>query len=109
MVAATAAALGALAYTLLTGAEVPTVRSCIAALLILVALAMGRDALTLRLVAFGALVVLIFWPEAMAGPSFQLSFAAVATIVIIHEMPIVMRFTQVREEQWTCNGFVPVT
>ena len=32
--AATAAALGALAYTLLTGAEVPTVRSCIAALLI---------------------------------------------------------------------------
>ena len=99
VVAAAAAALGALAYTLLTGAEVPTVRSCIAALLILVALAMGRDALTLRLVAFGALVVLIFWPEAMAGPSFQLSFAAVATIVIIHEMPVVMRFTQIREEQ----------
>ncbi len=99
VVAAAAAALGALAYTLLTGAEVPTVRSFIAALLILVAFAMGRDALTLRLVAFGALVVLIFWPEAMAGPSFQLSFAAVATIVIIHEIPVVQRFTQIREEQ----------
>ncbi len=98
VVAATAAASGALAYTLLTGAEVPTVRSCVAALLILVALAMGRDALTLRLVAFGATIVLIFWPEAMAGPSFQLSFAAVATIVVIHEMGFVRRLTESREE-----------
>lgn len=98
VVAAAAAALGAIAYTLLTGAEVPTVRSCVAAILVLVALAMGRDALTLRLVAFGATVVLIFWPEAMAGPSFQLSFAAVATIVVIHEMDIVRRLTESREE-----------
>jgi competence protein ComEC len=98
VVSAGAAALGALAYTLLTGAEVPTVRSCIAALLVLVALAMGRDALTLRLVAFGAMVVLVFWPEAMAGPSFQLSFAAVATIVIIHDMPVMKRLTESREE-----------
>jgi competence protein ComEC len=96
--AAAAAAFGAVAYTLLAGAEVTTVRSCIAALLVLVALAMGRDALTLRLVAFGALVVLLFWPEAMAGPSFQLSFAAVATIVILHEMPVIKRFTQSRDE-----------
>ena len=96
--AAAAAAFGAVAYTLLAGAEVPTVRSCIAALLVLVALAMGRDALTLRLVAFGALVVLLFWPEAMAGPSFQLSFAAVATIVILHELPAMKRFAQSRDE-----------
>ena len=96
--AAAAAAMGALAYTLLTGAEVPTIRSCIAALLVLVALALGREALTLRLVAFGALIVLLFWPEAMAGPSFQLSFAAVATIVILHELPLVKRFTERREE-----------
>ncbi len=96
--AAAAAATGALAYTLLTGAEVPTIRSCIAALLVLVALALGREALTLRLVAFGALCVLLFLPEAMAGPSFQLSFAAVATIVVIHELPVVKRFTERRDE-----------
>jgi competence protein ComEC len=98
VVAAATAAIGALACTLLTGAEVPTVRSCIAAILILIALAMGRDALTLRLVAFGALIVLIFWPEAMAGPSFQLSFAAVATIVVMHDLPVVKRFTERRDE-----------
>lgn len=100
LIAASGAALGALAYTLLAGAEVPTVRSCIAALLVLAALALGRDALTLRLVAFGALVVLLFWPEAMAGPSFQLSFAAVATIVILHDLPWMKRLAERREESW---------
>jgi competence protein ComEC len=83
--AALAAALAAIGYTLLTGAQVPTVRSCIAALMILVALGMGRDALSLRLVAFGATVILVFWPEALAGPSFQLSFAAVSTIIVLHD------------------------
>lgn len=98
LIAGSGAALGALAYTLLAGAEVPTVRSCIAALLVLAALALGRDALTLRLVAFGALVVLLLWPEAMAGPSFQLSFAAVATIVILHDLPWMKRLAERRDE-----------
>jgi competence protein ComEC len=98
VIAAATAALAALAYTLLTGAEVPTVRSFIAAVLILIALALGRDALTLRLVAFGALMVLIFWPEAISGPSFQLSFAAVATIVVMHDLPFIRRLTERRDE-----------
>ncbi len=83
--AACAAAIAAIGYTLLTGAQVPTLRSCVAALMILAALALGRDALSLRLVAFGAAVILLFWPEALAGPSFQLSFAAVATIIVLHD------------------------
>ncbi len=97
LVAAGSAAAVAVAYTLLTGAEVPTVRSCVAALLILVALAMGRDALSLRLLAFGALFILLFWPEALAGPSFQLSFAAVTTIVVLHDLPWVQRITDTTE------------
>jgi competence protein ComEC len=90
--AAAAGALAAIGYTVLSGSEVPTVRSCIAALLILTALAMGREALSLRLIAFGALLVLLFWPESLAGPSFQLSFAAVTTIVVLHESHSVRKF-----------------
>lgn len=101
IIAAAFAALGAIGYTLLAGSEVPTVRSCIAALLVLVALALGRDALTLRLVAFGATVVLLFWPETMSGPSFQLSFAAVATIVILHESRWMKQWTERREEPFS--------
>lgn len=97
-IAAGAGALAGIGYTLLTGAEVPTVRSCIAALLVLAGIAAGRDAITLRLVATGAVVVLLIWPEALIGPSFQLSFAAVTAIVIVHETPAIRSLLERREE-----------
>ena len=98
-----AAAVGAIAgisYTLLTGAEVPTVRSCAAAMLVLIALAMGRDALSLRMVAMAAVFVMLLWPESVVGPSFQMSFAAVIAIVAFHSSEPVKRFLAAREESW---------
>jgi len=100
VVAAGAGALAGIAYTLLSGAEVPTVRSLVAALLVLLGLALGREAMTLRLVAAGALAVLLVRPEALAGPSFQLSFAAVTAIIALHEQPRVRAFLARREEAW---------
>jgi competence protein ComEC len=98
MIAAGAGAAAAIGYTLLSGAEVPTIRSCVAALLVLGALALGREAVTLRLVAAGAFAVLILWPESLAGPSFQLSFAAVTAIVALHEHPWVRQALMKRDE-----------
>lgn len=98
LIAAGSGAMAGIAYTLLTGAEVPTVRSCVAALLVLVALAMGREAITLRLVAAGAIFVMIFWPESIMGPSFQLSFAAVTAIVALHRQPRVRSWFARREK-----------
>lgn len=91
-------AAAGIGYTLLTGAEVPTVRSCIAAVLVLIGLAIGREAVTLRLVATGALFVMFAWPESVIGASFQLSFAAITTIVALHDAPLVQRLTLRREE-----------
>jgi competence protein ComEC len=104
MIAAGAGALGGIGYTLLTGAEVPTVRSCIAALLVLGAMAMGREAITLRLVATGALIVLLFWPEALVGPSFQMSFTAVMALVALGELPAFRSFAMARDEPWWRRG-----
>lgn len=100
VIAAACAALAAFAYTLLTGAEVPTIRACVAALLVLVALMMGRSAITLRMVAAGALFVLVFWPESLVGPSFQLSFAAVTAIIALHDHPRIKAIFMLREESW---------
>lgn len=97
-IAAAAGALAGAGYTWLAGAEVPTLRSLIAALLVLVALLMGREALTLRLVAAGALAVLVWRPESLVGPSFQLSFAAVTAIIALHESPAIQRFFARRAE-----------
>ena len=98
LVAAAAAAAAGIGYTLLTGAQVPTVRSCVAAVLILAGIALGRDAISIRLIAAGALVVLLFRPEALAGPSFQMSFAAVTAIVALHSTAWSRRLFQRREE-----------
>ena len=101
LVAAGVAALAGVAYTLLTGAEVPTVRSCVGAVLVLIALALGREPLSLRLVAVAAMFVLLLWPESLAGPSFQMSFAAVIAIVALHGSAPVRAFLAPREEGWT--------
>lgn len=98
LIAAGAGAVAAIGYTILTGAEVPTVRSCVAALLVVAALMLGREAITLRLVAAGAVVVLLAVPESLAGPSFQLSFAAVAAIIALHEQPNVKSWFASRDE-----------
>jgi competence protein ComEC len=100
LIAAGAGAAAGIGYTLLSGAEVPTVRSCVAALLVLAGIALGREAMTLRLVAAGALVVLLARPEAVVGPSFQLSFAAVTAIIAFHDHPRVRALTLKREEAW---------
>ncbi|SCW68584.1 competence protein ComEC [Sphingobium faniae] len=98
LIAAAGGALAGIGYTLLTGAEVPTVRSCVAALLVLGGLALGRDAITLRLVATGALIVLCLWPEALVGPSFQMSFGAVVAIIALSEHPRFRAFAAARDE-----------
>ena len=67
LIAACAGAAAGIGYTLLTGAQVPTVRSCIAALLVIGGLALGREAISLRLIATGALFVMLFWPDAVVG------------------------------------------
>ncbi len=100
LIAAGIAALSGIGYTLLTGAEVPTVRSCAAAVLVLIALALGREALSLRMVAVAALFVLFLWPESLIGPSFQMSFAAVLAIVALHNSGPVRAFLAPREESW---------
>ena len=98
LVSAGVAAAAGIGYTLLTGAQVPTVRSCVAALLVLLGIALGRDAISLRLVAVGALIVLIFRPEALAGPSFQMSFASVTAIIALHSTGWARRLFLRRDE-----------
>jgi competence protein ComEC len=98
LVSAGVAAAAGIGYTLLTGAQVPTVRSCVAALLILAGIALGREAFSIRLIAVGALVVLLIRPESLAGASFQMSFAAVTAIVALHSTVWARRLFQRRDE-----------
>ena len=104
ILAAAAAAAAGIGYTLLTGAEVPTVRSCIGALLVLLAMALGREPLSLRILAVAAICVMLLWPEAVVGPSFQMSFGAVIAIVALAGSEPIRRFLTPREESWWAWG-----
>ena len=83
-IGAAAAAMAGIGYTVLAGSEVPTVRSCIATVIVLLGIALGRDALSLRMIAAGAFFIILIRPEALLGPSFQLSFAAVTGLVSLY-------------------------
>ena len=100
LVAAVCGATAGLAYCLITGSQVPTMRAAAGAVLMLGALALGRDPLSMRLLAVAALFVMVFWPEAVAGPAFQMSFGAVVAVIALHDAAWVRRFVARRDEQW---------
>src|SRR5262245_61565467 len=84
-IAAVLALLAALFYTALAGAPVPAQRACAMAGFALIAVLLDRTALSLRLVAWSAIIVLAAAPEALTGASFQMSFAAVIALIAAWE------------------------
>jgi competence protein ComEC len=84
-VAAVFALLAALFYTALAGAPVPAQRACAMAAFALLAVLLDRTALSLRLVAWSAVIVLAAAPESLTGASFQMSFAAVVALIAAWE------------------------
>jgi competence protein ComEC len=80
-VAAVLALMAALFYTALAGAPVPAQRACAMAAFALLAILLDRTALSLRLVAWSAVIVLLVAPESLPGASFQMSFAAVVALI----------------------------
>lgn len=72
-------------YTLLAGSPVPAQRAFLMTGLVLVAVLLDRMALSMRLVAWAAVAVLLWAPEEMIGPSFQMSFAAVTAMIAVYE------------------------
>lgn len=83
--AAVVALIGALAYALVAGATVPSLRSFLMLALVLLAVLVDRRGVSMRLVAWAATAILLVRPEALLGPSFQLSFAAVTALVAAYE------------------------
>src|SRR5215207_587959 len=77
--------IGAAAYCVFSGSEVATERSLIMILVMLGAILIDRPALSLRNLALSALIVLAREPETILGPSFQMSYAAVAALIAAAE------------------------
>jgi competence protein ComEC len=72
-------------YMLLAGATVPSQRAFLMLSAVLLAVLLDRRAISMRLVAWAAAVILLFRPEVLLGASFQMSFAAVVALVAVYE------------------------
>ncbi len=83
--AALLALLAAFGYALMAGATVPTQRAFLIAAMVLIAVMVDRRGISLRMLAWGATVVLLIQPESLLGPSFQMSFAAAIALVAAYE------------------------
>jgi competence protein ComEC len=86
--AALAALIVTALYLVLSGAEVATQRSFIMIAIVLIGVMLDRPILTLRTVTIAALLVLLFAPEAVVHPSFQMSFAATLALIAGYERGI---------------------
>lgn len=83
--AAALSLLGGFSYMLLTGAAVPTQRAFIMSAIALCGMMLGRGAISMRLIAWAALIVLASQPESLLEISFQMSFAAVVALIAAYE------------------------
>ncbi|WP_370628993.1 ComEC/Rec2 family competence protein [Celeribacter sp. PS-C1] len=84
------AAGGALAagafYLALSGFNVATERAFVMVSVMLVAVLLDRQAISLRAVAIAALILLVLQPEVLPEPGFQMSFAATTALVAVFSL-----------------------
>ena len=99
---AAAALLVTFCYLVISGGPVPTQRAFIMNYIILVAVLLDREAISLRSITWAALAVLIMEPEALVSASYQMSFAAVYGLISGYEAaaPVLSRWKQ-RGHGWT--------
>ena len=83
--AALVALPGAFSYLMLVGATIPAQRAFLMTGLVLLAVLLDRRALSMRLVAWAAMVTLLMAPESLLSVSFQMSFAAVTVMIAAYE------------------------
>lgn len=96
----------ATAYLMLSGASVSTQRAYVMVAIMLIAVMVDRRALTMRNVALAAIVVLVFAPEALFHPGFQMSFAAVAALVSAFEALSSRAAKRIRPPPATRTGLI---
>ena len=72
-------------YLLISGMAIPAQRAFIMTSVVLLGVICNRQAISLRMVCFAAMVILIISPQALISISFQMSFAAVFALVAFYE------------------------
>ncbi|MCF3973085.1 ComEC/Rec2 family competence protein [Paracoccus salsus] len=82
--AAVGALAAAAAYLWLSGGGVATERAFVMVAVMLCAILVDRRAISLRTVSLAATIILVYSPEALTSPGFQMSFAATIALILTY-------------------------
>jgi competence protein ComEC len=83
--AAVVGIVGAGAYAILSGGNVPSQRAFLMISVVFLAVLVDRRGLSMRSVAWAAVLILLAAPESLLSASFQMSFAAVTALIAAYE------------------------
>jgi competence protein ComEC len=72
-------------YLFISGASIPAVRAFIMVLIVLLAVILDRNALSVRSVTLAFFIILCIYPESIVSAGFQMSFAAVFALIAAFE------------------------
>ena len=97
----------AIAYTLVTGAQVATLRALVVIALVVVAAALDRPLRLLDALGGAALAILVWRPAQLADPGFQLSFVAALALAIAPRAGVDLEVASRarRVARWATRGF----
>ena len=90
-------------YLILCSAPISAQRSFFMTSLILTGVIIDRSALSMRNLALAATFILLFLPESIMSPSFQLSFSAVIALIAGYELcrPLMTKLWRKRRSTWS--------
>lgn len=102
-------------YTVAVGAQASVVRAALMFTIVMLAPLLARDANSRNALGASALILLVFRPDDLFDPSFQLTFGSVAAIVLLawpllQKLALVGRWQPMRESPYppSCSGWLRV-
>ncbi len=72
-------------YFIISGMSIPAMRSFVMIAVVMLAILLDRTALSMRTIAWAALLLMAVFPDAVIGASFQMSFLAVLALIALYE------------------------
>ena len=99
------AILFTLGYLLLAGIPISAQRAFCMSTVVLLAVLFDRKAVSLRSLAWAGIACLLWAPDALIGPSFQMSFAAVLALISFYEV-VRGKLMPKREHGWILHGLM---
>ncbi|MDR1365513.1 MAG: ComEC/Rec2 family competence protein [Holosporales bacterium] len=100
-IAAVISLIAAIAYLFISGNKVPATRALVAYFIVILGVLTDRKPLSMRSLAIAAALIVLFAPESIFLPGFQMSFAATATLIATYETKFIKNFFNRSREKRT--------